>query len=154
MRSEWEGAYRTAFPRVYRGLVALGARADEAEDALHDAFVKGLERAPDREITSIEGWLYIVAMRSWRSRRIRDRVLMPWKILSARTSPPPEPLMTDVLSAVRALPPRQRQVVVARFIVGLSQIETAALLGIARGTVSATTAQATAALRERLEDPR
>jgi RNA polymerase sigma factor (sigma-70 family) len=150
-RSEWEDAYRTAFPRVYRGLVALGAHAEEAEDALHDAFMKGLTR-PERELTSIEGWIFVVASRSWRRRRIRDRVLLPWTILRDVSAPAPSSAMNDILSAVRALPLRQRQVVVARYIVGLSQLETADLLGISRGTVSATATQATAALRERLED--
>ena len=27
-RLRWESAYRTAYPRVYRGLLALGARSD------------------------------------------------------------------------------------------------------------------------------
>ena len=57
----------------------------------------------------------------------------------------------DVLAALRGLPLRQRQIVVARYIVGLSQQEVAELLSIARGTVSATTSQAIAALRRKME---
>src|SRR5438128_1831935 len=37
-RSEWQRVYEECFPRVFRALVAAGARPDEAEDALHDAF--------------------------------------------------------------------------------------------------------------------
>ena len=150
-RLRWESAYRSAFPSVYRGLVALGARPEEAEDALQDAFVKGLERRTDRPVTSVDGWIFVVASRAWRGRRIRERVLLPWTLLTDREAPSAADASRDVLVALRTLPLRQRQIVVARYIVGLSQDETADLLGIARGTVSATTSQAIAALRRRVE---
>jgi RNA polymerase sigma-70 factor, ECF subfamily len=147
----WESAYRTAFPRVYRGLLALGARADEAEDALHDAFLKGFERSKQQPLTSVEGWIFVVASRAWRGRRMRERVLLPWTLFMDREAPSATEASLDVLAAVRALPLRQRQIVVARYILGLSQDETAELLGVARGTVSATTTQAIGALRRRME---
>jgi RNA polymerase sigma-70 factor, ECF subfamily len=150
-RVRWEAAYRSAFPRVYRGLLALGARPDEAEDALQDAFVKGFERSSDRPVASVDGWIFVVASRGWRVRRIRDRVLLPWTLLIDREAPRPSDASPDVLSALRKLPLRQRQIVVARYVVGLTQDETAEHFGIARGTVSATTTQAIAALRRHME---
>jgi RNA polymerase sigma-70 factor (ECF subfamily) len=150
-RLRWESAYRSAFPRVYRGLLALGARPDEAEDALQDAFVKGLERGAARPVTAVDGWVFVVASRAWRARRIRDRLLLPWTLLTDREAPSSADVSRDVLAALRRLPVRQRQIVVARYILGLSQEETAELFGIARGTVSATTYQAIAALRRHME---
>lgn len=150
-RTLWESAYRSAFPKIYRGLLALGARPDEAEDALQDAFVKGLERADQRPVLSVDGWVFIVAMRAWRGRRIRERLFLPWTLLSDREAPTAVETSRDVLGALRKLPLRQRQIVVARYVVGLSQEETAELLGIARGTVSATTTQAITALRRNME---
>ncbi len=55
-----------------------------------------------------------------------------------------------LLSEMRRLSIRQRQVLVARYVLGMTQDETAALLGMARGTVSATTSQAASVLRRRL----
>ena len=150
-RVRWEAAYRSAFPRVYRGLCALGARPDEAEDALQDAFVKGLERRTDRPVTFVDGWIFVVASRAWRGRRIRERVLLPWTLLTDREAPSVLDASRDVLIALRRLPLRQRQIVVARYVVGMSQEETAELFGVARGTVSATTTQAIAALRRHME---
>jgi RNA polymerase sigma factor (sigma-70 family) len=150
-RLRWESAYRTAFPSVYRGLLALGARPDEAEDALQDAFVKGLERRNDQSVTSVDGWIFVVASRAWRGRRMRERILLPWTVLTDREAPNATEASRDVLSALRRLPLRQRQIVVARYVVGLSQDETAEHFGIARGTVSATTTQAIAALRRNME---
>ena len=149
-RLRWESAYRNAYPNVYRGLVAMGARPDEAEDALQDAFVKGLERPGDFPTTSVDGWVFVVASRAWRQRRMRDRVLLPWTIWADRPAASADG-SADVLAALRRLPLRQRQIVVARYIGGLSQAETAELLGVARGTVSAATTQALASLRRQME---
>lgn len=149
-RVRWESAYRAAYPTLYRGLVAMGARPEEAEDALQDAFVKGLERPGDFPTTSVDGWVFVVASRAWRRRRMRERVLLPWRIWTDRPTPSAD-ASADVLAALRALPLRQRQIVVARYLVGLSQAETAELLGIARGTVSAATTQALASLRRWME---
>ena len=125
----------------------MGARPDEAEDALHDAFLKGLERSTSRSISSVDGWLFVVASRSWRRRRIRERLLLPWTLLAKQEAPARDEEQADVFDALRALTLRQRQVVVLRFLIGMSQEETAQLLGIARGTVAATTNQAITAMR-------
>jgi len=143
----WEDAYLAVFPQVYRGLIALGARPDEAEDALHDAFVRGLEGA---DVASPLGWVFVVAARRWRRRRWRDRIFRPLAV--ATPIDPLEPVIRiDLFDALRKLPKRQREVLVARYIVGLSQDETASVLRIARGTVAATATQAARALRARLE---
>jgi RNA polymerase sigma factor (sigma-70 family) len=143
----WEDVYVAAYPQVYRGLVALGARPDEAEDALHDAFVRGLEGA---RVSSPAGWLFVVAARRWRRRRWRDRIFRPLAAVTRTESVEPA-MRIDLFDALRMLPQRQREVLVARYIVGLSQDETASVLRIARGTVAATTTQAARALRARLE---
>lgn len=149
-QARWERAYLTAFPVVYRGLVALGARVDEAEDALHDAFLKGLTTT---NVDRIEGWLFVVSLRTWRRGRIRARLFLPFTAGSRTPAPDTDAASRVTLfGALRALPFRQRQILVARYVIGLSQEETAHALGIARGTVSATTSQAASALRRLLED--
>ena len=145
----WDDAYLTAYPEVYRGLIALGARPDEAEDALHDAFVRGIEGA---HVSSAPGWLFVVSLRRWRRRRFRERIFSPLRaVMRTATTSSPE-VHIDLFDALAKLPQRQREVLVARYVVGLSQIETAAALGIARGTVAATATQAARALRARLEE--
>ncbi len=126
----------------------MGARPDEAEDALHDAFVRQLEGA---EISSATGWLFVVALRRWRRRRWRDRIFRPL-VGTARATESAADVRIDLFDALRKLTRRQREVLVARYIVGLSQEETANALGIARGTVAATATQAARALRARMEE--
>lgn len=136
-------------PRVFRGIVAMGARTDEAEDAVQEAAVRAL--GSTRTIERLDGWLFIVALRVWRARRMRERLVRPLEWLRGST-PGPDPVRVTLLGELARLPLRQRQVMVARYVLGLSQKETAAALGIAQGTVTATQAHATRRLRSRLGD--
>src|SRR5688572_3599206 len=146
-RSEWQRIYEECFPRVFRALVAIGAHPDEAEDALHDAFEQALAR--HEHVVRPEGWLFVVAARRWRQHRIRVAIFAPLSLLDRSVAA--DAVESELLIELRRLPLRQRQVLAARYLIGLSQEETAAALGIARGTVGAHTAQGLARLRERLD---
>ncbi len=102
-----------------------------------------------KTIERIDGWLFVVGLRVWRARRVRERLLRPLE-WSRRSTPGPDGTSVTLLGELERLPQRQRQVMVARYVLGLSQKETAAALGIAQGTVTATQAQATRRLRSRL----
>jgi RNA polymerase sigma-70 factor (ECF subfamily) len=140
--SAWEDTYERSFAQVFRGLIALGARPDEAEDALHDAFVRGLESG---DIDSPAGWLFGVASRRWRRRQWRERLFRPF-IRQETPSAADAFGRIELFDLLRRLPSHQREVLVARYIVGLSQGETARALGATRGSVAATSTQAAEAL--------
>jgi RNA polymerase sigma-70 factor (sigma-E family) len=57
----------------------------------------------------------------------------------------------QVLTAIRALPDRQREALVLRFYLDMSEEETARAMGISRGTVKSATSRAVAALGRRLK---
>lgn len=57
-----------------------------------------------------------------------------------------------IVSAVRSLPARQREVVILRFFADLSVSETAAAIGASEGTVKTHTSRALTTLREALTD--
>jgi len=118
--STWEDTYERSFAQVFRGLIALGARPDEAEEALHDAFVTGLEAG---QIDSPAGWLFVVASRRWRRRRTRKRLFRPF--LRQEIRPAADAFgRIELFDVLQRLPSRQRELLVARYIVGLSQDET------------------------------
>jgi RNA polymerase sigma-70 factor (sigma-E family) len=60
----------------------------------------------------------------------------------------------EVLAAVRSLPSRQREALVLRYYLDLSETQTAQVMGISPGAVKSHTARALAALRRVLESPR
>jgi len=134
------------YKRLFRALVAVGASREGAGDALQDAYEKALRRAevPER----LEGWLFVVAQRQWRRQHLRQRLFRPLSAARGQASRPSESGV--VLAEVRKLPIRQRQVFIARHVLGLSNEETARALGIADGTVSATNHHALRTLRTRL----
>ena len=57
-----------------------------------------------------------------------------------------------VLAALRRLPDRQREALVLRYYLDLSEAETAASMGVGKGTVKSTTSRALAALGRLLEE--
>lgn len=142
-RERWAELYRYSFPKVYRALVATLLNAELARDALHHAFLVGLENPP--EDRNPEGWLYRVALRHAR-RPLRHLSL--WRDVRAEG---PE---RDVLDRIEVgqllllLTERQRSVVVAHYYLGLTQIEIADLLDVSRGTVGATISAALTRMRK------
>ena len=145
---QWLADCEGAQTKVYRGLVAMGATLDDAEDALQDAFEQALRiRTP---ADKPEGWLFIVALRRWRRHRWRQRIFQPLEWIAGATSTDERDGQIDLLTELGRLTERQRTVVVARHVLGLSQKETADALGIAPGTVGSIGFHAIRTLRERL----
>jgi RNA polymerase sigma-70 factor, ECF subfamily len=145
---DWLAACEASYPKVYRALVAMGAGPEDAADALQDAFEDALRER--RAIARPEGWLFVVACRAWKRHRWRSRLFRPLGALRGVGHHRSREDEIDLFVELAKLTERQREVVVSRYVLGLSQAETADALDIAPGTVAATTHQATALLRERL----
>ncbi len=145
---DWRARCVDAYPAVYRAVIAMGASAGEAADAVQDAYEKALRQG--RALDRPEGWLFVVALRRFRADRFRQRIFRPLSALRMTASAEAPPERVDLLAAIAELPTRQREVLIARYVMGLSQAETGQLLRIASGTVAATTSHAAKALRERL----
>lgn len=145
-RSEIEHVY----VRVFRALIASGARHHDAEDAIQDAYEAMLRvAAPPADPAA---WLYIVASRRWRRGRWRSWLFMPLNRHSGISIPGPTPLAVALVTELERLTDRERSVIAARYVLGLSQRETGTALGIAVGTVAAITHRASTKLRERLRE--
>jgi RNA polymerase sigma factor (sigma-70 family) len=146
----WEQVYRVDAPRVFRALVATLRDRDAARDALHEAFLEGLERPPSRD-DNLAGWLFRVALR--KSRRGPYRPLLSGLVDALGLTAPTDELAAalDRLEAGRLLQlltERQRAIVVAQYYLGLEQAEIARLFNVRRGTVAATLAQALQRMRQ------
>jgi RNA polymerase sigma factor (sigma-70 family) len=143
---DWEELYTECFPRVYRAVLAIVRDREGAKDALQHAFLEGLRRRPPHN-ENLVGWLFRVAVRKAR----REPRLLPLLALGPREGIDPTEELLDRLEAGRLLSMltrRQREIVVAHYYLGLTHAETAQLLGLRPGTVSATIAQALGRMRK------
>ncbi len=134
--------------------LVIGDRT-EAEDVTQEAFVKAYHAlARFREDSPIRPWLLRIVRNEALNQRRRhgrqDRLSLRLANdpVSGDAAPSPEATVMagvdreTVLTAVNALPDRYREVVAHRYLLGLSEVETAATLGIPAGTVKSRTARA------------
>ncbi|MDP9493822.1 MAG: sigma-70 family RNA polymerase sigma factor [Actinomycetota bacterium] len=132
----------------------------EAEDAAQDAFVKAyqaLDRlAPDRPFRP---WILAIVRNEALNRRRRAgrqarlQLRVAGEAVSGDSARSPESLALDadrhrrLLAAVDRLPDRFAEAIGLRFLVGLSEAETATTLGVPVGTIKSRTARALQRLR-------
>jgi RNA polymerase sigma factor (sigma-70 family) len=132
-----------------RALAAVTGTYEGVEDAIHDAFAAALRQAP-ADLRSPEAWLYIVALNKLRNQQRRTRIALRLRLVA-----PSEPhelddalRRADVVSILQKLTPRDRELLVAKYYVGMSQDEIARHLGVARGTVASGVSRAAGRFRE------
>jgi RNA polymerase sigma-70 factor (ECF subfamily) len=134
--------------------LVMGDRTD-AEDVAQEAFVKAYHALGRfREDSPFRPWLLRIVRNEALNQRRRhgrqDRLSLRLAndSVSGDAAPSPETTVMaevdreTVLAAVNALPDRYREVVAHRYLLGLSEAETAATLGIPAGTVKSRTARA------------
>ena len=155
-----ELVYRDARPRLIRLAVLLVDDLPTAEDVVQDVFAR-LQRGTSAPLESIDAYLTTAVLNTARSllrrRAVAARGLLQ---LGSRTA------MADgvdiaemsaeqsrVWRAITHLPTRQRQVVVCRYYLDLSERDTARTLGVSAGTVKKSAARAMQALAQTLGDP-
>jgi RNA polymerase sigma factor (sigma-70 family) len=140
-------------------MVLLGSR-EEAEEVVQDAFFS-LHRHWNglRDTGSAGAYLRAAVVGGCRSRRrrfARAAAMAPRLAMVVADATLDERSVSvedaaAVAAAVRALPTRQREVVVARYYLGLTEAQTAELLHVGVGSVKRHTHRALAALERRME---
>jgi RNA polymerase sigma-70 factor (ECF subfamily) len=149
---------------AHRAAVLLGA-GDDADDVVQEAFVKAYRNLRwCRAGTAFRPWLLAIVANetrnAHRSRRRREALVLR---AASRPDPavggPEDPADTALaaerraalVAALVALDDRDRDVLVCRFLLELSEAETAVALGWPRGTVKSRTARALHRLRTHLD---
>lgn len=141
--------YRRTHADTVRLLYLLSGDRSEAEDLAQSAYVK-LARQFDGA-RSPDALLRVVAINLLRNEfRRRDRERSRTRAL-ARPDAYVEAPFSDFATVLRALPARQRQVIVCRYWLGLSEKEIACLVGCRVGTVKSAHSRAMGTLRQVVE---
>jgi len=157
--TELYGAHAVAMIRI--ALIMLGDRA-AAEDVVQDAFF-GLYRRwsklddPANALTYVRsavlnGCRDTLKRQSRRDRRDRATAQSWQDAVSAEALALIGEDHRRILAAVRRLPGRQREALVCRFYLDLSEEETARAMKISRGTVKSATSRAVAAIGRMLKE--
>lgn len=145
---------------MFRVAYLIVRDAAEAEDAAQDALVKAWRALGRfRRNAPVRPWLITIAANEARNRRRavarRERLAVRAAASpSGEAAPSPEELTVAaaerrrLLDALEQLPDGQRLVLECRYLLSLSEEETAAALGIRRGTVKSRSARALEDLRE------
>jgi RNA polymerase sigma-70 factor (sigma-E family) len=164
MGIDWDAdrAVTELYSTHYRSLVRLAALlirdVATAEEVVQDSFV-AMHTGWRRLCDSDKALSYLRQSVVNRSRS----VLRP-RVVADRNAPEPPADMPNaehgaivllersaVMAALRALPPRQREVLVLRYYGDMSEAQVASVMGISRGSVKTHTASAMSALRSVLE---
>jgi RNA polymerase sigma factor (sigma-70 family) len=152
---------------AFRVAYVIAGSAADAEEAAQDGFVKAFRALGRfRPGAPFRPWLLQIVANEARNRR---RSAVRRESLALRTAaehasgeaaPSPEAAVLvaerreTLLRALEALRAEDRDVISCRYLLELSEEETAATLGLRRGTVKSRTSRALARLREHLEAER
>jgi RNA polymerase sigma-70 factor (sigma-E family) len=164
-RWDADEAVTALFAAHYAGLVRLASllvrTSGEAEEIVQDAYVAlhgrwRRLRDPDLALGYLRRSVVNGARSAQRHHAVADRHLQA--TAPERSAPSAElhalaaETRAAVMSALRALPERQREVLVLRYYADLSEADMADALGISRGAVKTHASRGIRALRTQLED--
>ena len=143
--------YAGSRDRIGRALAVTLGDADLAADSVDEAMARAYQKwSSVSRMENPAGWVYRVGLNVARS-RIR-RLTRRRRVNPLATGDVPEPTLLEpaVTRALQALPVEQRSVVICRLLLGWSEAETAASLGIRPGTAKSRLHRATTTLANKL----
>jgi RNA polymerase sigma-70 factor (sigma-E family) len=141
--------YASEHARLVRLAALLLGSTAVAEDVVQDAFARLHDRLG--RVDCPPAWLRTAVVNGCKNERRRWAVARRHAHLLAVDDVQSDPPVHELIEALRALPARQRSVVVLRFYEDLPEADIAELLGIRLGTVKSRLHRALARLREEVE---
>jgi RNA polymerase sigma-70 factor (sigma-E family) len=157
-----DDAVTALYTAHYRSLVRLSALllgdAGLAEEVVQDAFVTmhgrwGRLREPEKAAAYLRQAVVNRSRSALRHRAVEERHRQPGDapMPSAESAALHTLEREDVMHALRALPQRQREALVLRYYLDLSEADIASAMGISQGAVKSHASRGIAALRAVLE---
>jgi RNA polymerase sigma-70 factor (sigma-E family) len=147
--------HREHYPSLVRLACLLLDERGAGEDVVQEAFVRVYQSwsRVDQPLTYLRSTVMNLARSRLRRRLVARRRVEPVGVaaLSAEERVVLLDDQQDVLDAMRSLPRRQRECLVLRYYLELSENEIAATLGVSNGSVKSHSSRGLAALARRLE---
>ena len=152
-RPALEELFRRHHGEFLRVAAAITGSSDAGRDAVQEGLARALaSRASFRGSGSLEAWLWRTVVNAARNIKSRTPVTAEASDWYAPTDAAENERAAAVRAAVRLLPERQRLVLFLRYYADLDYASIAKVLGIRRGTVSATLSHAHGAMRRLLDE--
>lgn len=151
-----EALFRQSYLAIVQALALAGGDVAAAEDATQEAFAEACVRW--NRVSRYDnpgGWVRRVAINKLRNAhrsRVRGVAAVERMSSAMPTAPPPIETESDLTTALRRLPYKQRLSTVLYYVEGLSTAEVADAMGISQGSVSQHLNRARTALRSYLEE--
>lgn len=145
--------YRAQAPRLWKFLVARGCAPEDAYDLLSESFLRFVARVC-RDPRAPVAFLYRIATNlrvdAWRRVQASPvNAAMDADSVETAGEPPPDEA-AQVREWVASLPPREQNLLLMRYWIGLSHRELAHALDLPEGTVRRQCAEVLEKLRQRL----
>lgn len=147
--ADWVRPHLPAMAALAARLAGPADRDDVVQEALVRAWRKRASYDPARGSPRV--WLLAIVADRARRHRGRGRYTLRLVDAAEPAAPAMDVTAVDVERALNRLPARMRMAVDCVYFVGLTVSETAAVMGVAQGTVKSTLSDARARLRALLE---
>lgn len=146
----FEGFYARVWDQVHRAVAVGVGGADLASEATDEAMVRAYERwAKVSAMDNPEGWVYRTAL-NWARSRLRRRKYRSNSRIPDVPLDDPEASDPRLIEAIRHLPFHQREVVVARYLLDMSETQMAEAFDAPNGTIKSRLHRALGTLKEEL----
>ena len=152
-----ESLFHAHYPRLAYTAFSLTGDWDLAEQLAQEAFLRLWRRwrwiaDPQAAPAYLQRTVLNLSRETIRRKVIERRALKARGIERPPPAAPDTAEMVVLRRAIAALPARKRECVVLRFLLGMSEAETASVLGVSVGTVKSQTHKGLRQLRERLDE--
>jgi len=141
--ADFERLYRNTYHRILGTLVTMVRDRATAEDCAQETFERAYRSWSSwRPDAPVEAWLHRIAINVAISDRRHQRIRQAGEIIRrlGRPEPGPDPASvaehSDMLAAMKKLPPKQAAALVLRHYHGYTNREIAAALGVPEQTVA------------------
>ena len=140
---DFERLYRNTYRRILGTLIALVRDPATAEDCAQETYERAFRHWNEwRPEASAEAWLHRIAINVAISDRRHQRIRQAGELIRrlGRPAPGPDPSLaaerSELVTALKKLPPKQAAALVLRHYHGYSNREIAAALGVPEQTVA------------------
>ena len=139
--------YKKQFNVICLYLVKSGCKINDAEDIVHDSFIKAIEYVTEVDIKNISSWLFKVAINNYKNKLKRGKIIKSVSIyeesfyeelsdnFNIEESIISKEKSKEILEVLNLLKEEYRTLIICKYEMNLSYKEISLLLGLDENTI-------------------